>query len=436
MTVETLPPAISEGRRRLLPAPTLPLVYFAGAHVSLAVALAVLVVMPDLPGAYHYHPRMIGLLHLLTLGWISGSILGAFYIVAPLALGMPFPARVPDAIACASFWIGTAGMVAGFWLGRFEVVGLASLFVIAALVSTGLRAAAGLGGARVPQAVALHVVLAFANVVVAGIGGTLLAIGRFDGGFGISPIALAAAHAHFAVIGWAVMMVVGLSYRLVPMFLPAAMPTGWTLALGAVFLEIGAVALAWAFITGESLLVGVVSVCAGLGTFVVHVRRILGTRRARPAGMEGRDWSSWQTHVALLHLPVACALGIWLASREVTDGWTWVYGGAGLLGFVAQMVVGIQGRLLPLHAWYRAMERRGGTPPDRSVHRLPVRGLALAVFLLWLGGVPVLVGGLGLQHTPSIATGAAALLAAVLLQVIHGVAIVRRAEATLEQSDS
>lgn len=427
MTIET-PPTISEARRRLLPARTLPLVYFAGAHVALALALAMLVAMPDLPGAYHYHPRFIALLHLLTVGWISGSILGAFYIVAPLALGMPFPARLPDALACGSFWIGLAGMVGGFWQGRFEVVGIASLLVIAALVFTAIRAAAGLGGARVPQAVALHVVLAFTNVVVGAIGGTLLAIGRFDGGFDISPIALAAAHAHFAVIGWAVMMVVGLSYRLVPMFLPAAPPTGWTLALSAIFLELGAVALAWAFIFDESLLVGIVSVCAGLGAFVEHARRIPAARRTRPAEMQGRDWSSWQTHVALLYLPIACGLGIWIAVRGTTDGWTWAYGGAGLLGFVAQMVVGIQGRLLPLHAWYRAMERRGGTPPDRSVHRLPVRQLALAIFLLWLAGVPALVGGLVFQAASFIAAGAGALLVAVVLQAVHAVAIVRRAD--------
>jgi hypothetical protein len=37
---------------------------------------------PVLPGAFHYHPRLIALLHLVTLGWISGSILGALYISA------------------------------------------------------------------------------------------------------------------------------------------------------------------------------------------------------------------------------------------------------------------------------------------------------------------------------------------------------------------
>src|SRR5690242_16404703 len=97
------PTTYSKARRALTPAPNLPLVYLAGAHVAFALAALVLVLRPELPGAFHYHPRMIAIVHLVTLGWISASILGAFYIVAPLAFGMAFPARAADWIACASF---------------------------------------------------------------------------------------------------------------------------------------------------------------------------------------------------------------------------------------------------------------------------------------------------------------------------------------------
>ena len=45
-----------------------------------------LVVDPTLPGASFYHSRMVAIVHLLTVPWLTGSILGAFYIVAPLIL--------------------------------------------------------------------------------------------------------------------------------------------------------------------------------------------------------------------------------------------------------------------------------------------------------------------------------------------------------------
>jgi hypothetical protein len=92
-----------EGRRALLPAPEIPLLYFGFAHICLALALAVLAVRPDLPGGFFHHPRMIAVVHLVTLGWISGSILGAFYIVGPLALRLPLRPGKRDRVAFGAF---------------------------------------------------------------------------------------------------------------------------------------------------------------------------------------------------------------------------------------------------------------------------------------------------------------------------------------------
>lgn len=418
--------SLSPARRALAPAPTLPLAYFVGAHLAFALAAGILVVDPGLPGAFHYHPRLIAVVHLVTLGWISASILGAFYIVAPLALAMPFAARRADHVAYVAFWLGTSGMVAGFWRGDYAVVGIGSLGVIAAILLVAIRAWHGLLRARLPFGVALHVGLAFVNVLLAGSVGVVLALARAGGLDGWSPLAVASAHAHLAVVGWGVMMIVGISYRLVPMFLPAAMPTGRGLAWSAVLLEAGTLDLAWSLATGAGTLRGALVIVAGLGVFVRQVRGLLGNRRPRPAEMVGRDWSTWQTHVALLSLLVAVLLGVALAVRP-DGGLVWAYGVTGIVGCVAQMVVGIQGRLLPLHAWYRAMQRLDGDPPPRSVHRLADGRLALAIFLLWLVAVPLLAAALTWQWLAVIATASALLLSSTVLQAVQMRVIVRRA---------
>ena len=94
---------------RLVPATGLPLLYFAFAHFCLALAFAALVVSPGLPAGFFHHPRMVALVHLVTLGWITSSILGAFYIVGPLALRMPLPAGPLDRLAFAGYAGGVAG---------------------------------------------------------------------------------------------------------------------------------------------------------------------------------------------------------------------------------------------------------------------------------------------------------------------------------------
>src|SRR5262245_24017601 len=109
-----------ETRRGLLPAGGIPLLYFAFAHLSLASALAVLLVRPDLPAGFFHHPRMIAIVHLVTLGWITSSILGAFYIVGPLALRMPLRPGWRDRVAFGSFAAGASGIVSHFWIGEYS----------------------------------------------------------------------------------------------------------------------------------------------------------------------------------------------------------------------------------------------------------------------------------------------------------------------------
>ncbi len=422
-------PSLSAGRRALLPDPTLPLAYFAGAHVALATAFALLLSEPGLPGAFHYHPRLIALLHLVTLGWISGSILGALYVVAPLALGVPFRARLVDRIACLGFWLGTAAMVGGFWTGRFAAVAIASSFVFGALALIGTRLVWALPGARLPWGVSLHVALAFVNVILAGAAGGLLAVNRLTGLLPGSPLTLALAHGHLAVLGWATMMIFGVAYRLIPMFLPAAMPSGPGLAISAVLLEAGTLGITVSLVAGWPTGAPSLLILGAGAAFFWCLRRMLRDRRPRPIELPRHDWSTWQTHVAVACLVVACGLGCWLAFGDPPAAVTWAYGALGILGFVAQMVSGIEGRLLPLLAWYRALERRGGDLPGCSVHRLIAPTLARLIFLAWLAGLPLLTAGLMTAHRASIAAGSAALLCATLLSAAHGVVIVRRAQA-------
>ncbi len=427
---------ISETRRAFLPSPSLPLVYFAGAHACLAAALAVLVADPALPGAFVYHPRALALVHLVTLGWISGSILGALYIVSPLALGVPLRAGRVDAWACACFWGGTCGMVAGFWTGRYDAIGAASLFVVGPIVAVGIRVTAGLRRSRLPAGISLHVVLAFANIAAAGIAGVLLAINRLTGALPWSPVSLAAAHAHLALLGWAMMMIFGVAYRLIPMFVPAGMPTGGRLAASAVLLEVGAIGVTAALALGRSPLPWLTFVVGALFAFFHVVRGIVKDKRPRPPDLPPRDWSTWHTHLAMAYLGIAAVLGVVVAVSNPSPALLWSYGATGLLGFVVQMVVGIGGRLLPMYAWYRALERRDGEFPPVSTHRLIAPQLSLAVLLCWLVGLPVFTAGLVRGTLDLIAGGAAAMLAGTVVNALHLWTITRRAEGAPEAAIS
>jgi hypothetical protein len=416
--------------KNLAPSSAIPLAYYAFAHAGMGAALLTIIVDPGLPGASFFHPRMVALVHLITLAWLSGSILGSFYIVAPLALRLPMPAGRADWAAWGSFVIGTLGMVSHFWIGTYDGMAWSAGLVTATVAWVAWRCWRGLPGSAAPWPVGLHVSLAFVNMLAAAGLGIVIGLNRTRGFLEISPLATMFAHLHLAAVGWATMMVVGLSYRLIPMMLPAAMPTGWTLALSAVFLESGLVVLtlalpgapAWAPL-GAGLML------AGLASFVVQIRRTLKRRVPKPPALPRRDWSTWQTHAALLWLVVTAGLGLAL-SVGVRRDWTltlmWIYGVAGLVGFLSQIVTGMQGRLVPLYAWYRAFAAEG-SPPGRAANALPSASFARAIFACWSAGVPLLAVGLASGSRPAIRAAALLLLAGVSIGAAYQIHMLRSA---------
>lgn len=401
------------------PSSALPLFYFAVAHLSLALGAGALMGKPELAGAFFFHPKMVALTHLLTIGWLTGSILGAFYIVAPLALRMSLEVRTADWWAGMAWAAGLSGVVTHAWVARYDGLAWSAPLVLWPVVRLAWRAARQARTAVVPWPVLVHVALAFLNMLAAGVYGAVIGWNKARGTLSASPMLLAFAHAHLAAIGWAVMMVVGLSYRLVPMFQPCGMPTGARLVISAVLLEAGLIvvvtSLPWA---NRALPWGALCIVAGLASFGLQLRTALAQPKPRPQARSGRDWSMWQVRTALVWLMVAAACGLALTVREPAAGTVrlmWFYGVAGLLGFLAQVVTGMQGRLVPLYLWYRFWGAHPGPPPAIAANALPSSTWAGVIFAAWVTAVPLLAWGLSASHPIAVSAGAGMLFVAVVM---------------------
>ena len=418
-------------KQPLLPASAAPLAYYAFAYAGFAAAALVLAIDPAIPGASFYQPRVVALVHLLTLAWLTGSILGSLYIVAPLALGVPMPAAKSDWMAFGAFAAGVIGMVSHFWINTYDGMAWSAALVVAAIATVAARLLRGLRRARLPGGVRLHIVLAFINIFAAATVGMLIGFDRSRGFLGVSPLAALFAHAHIAAVGFVSMLVIGLGYRLIPMILPAAMPAGRSIALSAVLLQIGLVLLATSLLIESSIVwPGALLIAAGFVSFAVHVRAMLARRMPRPPALPARDWSTWQVHAAFACLLIAVCSGVVLSIGAPDDyrlSLMWIYGVAGLVGFLAQMVAGMQGRLVPLYAWYRAYAA-SGAPPARAANGLPSAAFARSIFLSWALALPMLLWGLPFENHLAIRGGAMCLLAGLGLGAAYVIHLMRAAK--------
>jgi hypothetical protein len=408
----------------------LPLLYLGTAHVSLALAFLFAACWPHAVAGFFYHSWLVGLVHLVTLGWISFSILGAIYIVAPLALRMSLPARKLDYAAYGCAVVGVVGMVGHFWIQEFGGMAWSAGTVAAGVIYMTVRIVANVRGAAIPGAIKLHVALACANFWMASSMGVLIAIDKvlhFLPGFVLANVF---AHAHLAALGWAAMMVVGVGYRLLPMTFPSKMPSGPSLYATAVLLETGALGLfhmlllrsVWAIVFGLTIMAG----------FAVFLSQVVWMRRhlvSKPAGAHRIEFGLLHAGSAGLWLVAAVAMGFWLLVSPASPQSLQVaaaYGVAGLLGFLAQMVVAMEARLLPMVSWFWSYEASGYSMPPPSPHVMRDRTLQAIVFIGWTVGVPALAIGMWESSARWVGLGAWALFVAIAIGTLDNTLIVAR----------
>ena len=353
-------------------------------------AAAVAAIDPTSITGFYYHPRMIGLVHLVTLGWMTGSIIGSFFIVGPLALRTPMPARRLDYWAFAFFSIGVAGMVSHFWIEEFSGMAWSAGMVLAAFVQFSVRVFSQLRVGKLPNAVALHIRFALVNLVVAAAIGVLMGADREADVMPGTTLGNVYGHAHLAAIGWAVMMVVGVGYRMLPMVLPSAMPSGVHASVSAWLIEVGVAGLLVALLLARDVAVFALIVSGGFVAFSDECRMDGPSSDGAPSP-ERALWTrlGWAPGRA-----VACLFrtddrfGLWIAltpTSASTARLAMLYGVLGLLGFLSQLIVGIEARVLRT-AWHRA-----------------------AIFWLWAAAVPSLATGLTLEDATWVRAGGALL---------------------------
>jgi hypothetical protein len=415
-------------RSDLVPARLLPLLYFATGYLALPLAFAVVAVNPRAVGGFFYHSRLIGVVHLVTLGWITSAILGALYIVLPVALRSSLPARKADYWAFAFVLTGIIGMVAHFWLEAFSGMAWSGVMVALGIVYVGARVMPRVARAPIHGAVKLHVLLAFVNMALAATAGVAIGFDKvyhFLPGYVISNVL---AHAHLAALGWASMMVIGVGYRLLPMVLAAKTPTGHGLYASAALLELAALGLfvsltlrsGWSWLFASSA-------AGAFAVFVTHVRRM--QRRRPAAGLPKPDIGAWHALQALAYLVLAILLGIaltWIEPSEWTMRLALVYGVFGLIGFLAQMVMGMQMRLVPMAAWYWNYVLTGA-PPTISAHAMASLRWAIVSFILWTAAVPTIAFGFALNSPGLLSAGAWTGCVATIISGVQGLFVVRHA---------
>jgi len=378
---------------RLLPA-SVPFRFFAVAAAAHVLMWIVLLASPDDIAGFRGGPGpTLAALHLLTLGVLTATAIGASVQLLPVATRHALPAVWPISLV---FWLlvpGLALLIAGMHVPETTLVIVGAAAATSGLLLFGLLLADNLR--RAPN---LAVVGAYgwaalaAFVVLVGLG-LLLAV---DYRLGWLPDRGAVALTHMILGGYGFMgmLVLGFSQILIPMFALAAAPRRDASALVAL-LAAGALALATLGTLNASRNMLVLGAVIGLAAAGLHLHLMAQVLKA---GMRKRLGLSFMlVRAAWALLPISLIVGLadlfGLAGR---NGAT-LFGFLLLGGWLLTFLLGILQRIVPFLASMHAARTSDGAPlrPSELAEAWPLRLHALCHGIALAG----MAAAIGLDHS-------------------------------------
>jgi hypothetical protein len=380
--VTSVPPGVAGGAV----SPATGSIRLAGEHFAaatlylLAGSVGLVWIAPELARGNYLAPHIAGVTHLFTLGWLTMTIFGALYQLLPVALGAPI--RWPM-LGHVSFWTFApgAGVFACGVADNSTMLHHAGI----ALVAIGVVLTVANVASTLPRARARDVTWAAIAIAITYLSSTLVLgvalLHNLHTGFIASErVAVLATHLHVAIVGWALIMMVGVAHRLLPMFLLAhGGDSRWTrraltlLAAGVPLLAVGLnlhlAAVSWA---------ALVLMECGVACFLYQAFEFYSIRVRKRIDIGMRFAAT-----GLAFLATAGVLGpvvLWqgaIASRVAT-----AYVLTGLLGGIVIFVVGFFYKIVPLLAWvgrYRGKASVAGTPTIAQMFSARVAEAQLAI---------------------------------------------------------
>ena len=401
------------------PVPARSNVLLAGEHFAaatlylLAGALGLVWIAPELAIGAYPSPRVAGITHLFTLGWLTTTIFGALYQLLPVALGAPVRST---RFGHAEFWTlapGAGVFAAGVATGSTVLHHLGIALVGAGVIIGVVKVAATLPRARTRDVTWGAIALAIGFLASTLTLGVILLHNIHTGFLAEARIRVLAIHLHVALVGWALVMMVGVSHRLLPMFLLShGGDSRWTkralvlLPVGVISLGVGlAMRQSWASWLGVALLEG------GVACFLWQARSFY-VARVRKRTDVGMHFAA----TALLFLTTSALLGpAVLAAGVLHPRLATIYVIVGLLGGIVMYVVGFFYKIVPLLAWtvrFKDRMGKGDAPTIAQMFSARAAHVQLATMTL---AVVVLATGIATASVHVTRCGALLFLVGVLL---------------------
>lgn len=194
--------------------------FYAYASVAFLVASMLLFASAGNFTSHYFHPHTLAITHIMALGWGTMMILGASHQLVPVLIEGKLYSNLLAYISFVATAIGIPFLAYGFYvfdIGLHTQCG--GILVIVAIISFLINLAVSMVKSKQENAHAFFIFTATLWLLATAVVGLLL---LYNFSYSVLPknsLDYLPLHAHIGIVGWFLLLVIGVGSRLIPMFL-------------------------------------------------------------------------------------------------------------------------------------------------------------------------------------------------------------------------
>lgn len=395
--------------------------FYIYAALSFLTASVLLLFHTNLASQHHFFPSTLSITHLMALGWCTMIIMGASHQLVPVLIEGKLASESLALISFICCALGIPLLVCGFY--EFNtgwplqtgavLINLGVICFLANMLSSVARS-------KQRDVHAWYMAAATLWLFSTTFFGLLLVFNFQQPILKQGSVSYLSLHAHMGLVGWFLLLVIGVASRLIPMFLISKYTNRkrlWLIfclvngsLISFILLRLMNMNSSWYFLS-------LIMALAAILLFALYCRAAYKVRIRKQVDAQ---MNISLIAVAQMLLPLIALVGIlfWHPAHHPSEV-VLVYGFCIFFGWLSALIMGMTFKTLPFIVWNKVYHKKAhaaAAPAPKELFNEPIFGLMKKTYLI---GFAVFIAGIFLQAQWLLAIGAAALVLAAGLYVTN-----------------
>lgn len=392
--------------------------FYLYAALSFLAATILLFISSDKFLTHYFQPNTLAVTHIMALGWGTMIILGASHQLVPVIVEGKL---YSNKLAYASFILAAIGiplLVHAFYIFNFGwIAQLGGSLIILAIVCYLINLGKSISQSNSQNIHAIFVFTASLWLLVATFLGLVLVFNFSTFFMQQNSVYYLPLHAHIGIVGWFLLLIIGVGARLIPMFLISKYVNEKLLKAIYYLINFSLISFIIFFyipVLWKYFLVSYIALLAGIILFIIYCRKAY-TKRIRKAVDEQMKISLLSAAIMLIPLLLLAVIIFLFTYSTQTNNIILAYGFLIFFGWITAIILGMTFKTLPFIVWnkvYHIQSASGKTPNPKDLFN---NKLFTAMSICYIVGIVFFVVGILSAIIILLQIGAALLIATAFL---------------------